>query len=106
MLLPRAYAAIVIGALALGCSSGPLEPAPRLAPNESLGIDATVRSLSTVEGGCWALDTHRGRYEPMGLPESFRVDGKRVRVVLRDAPNSGSICQIGTLVVIDNISER
>ena len=106
MILPRSYTAVVVGALALACSSGPLEPAPRLAPNESLSIDATARSLSTVEGGCWALDTHRGRYEPMSLPERFRMDGQRVRVVLRDAPNSGSICQIGTLVLIDSISER
>ena len=106
MLLPRSHAAIVVAALVIGCSSQPLGPAPRLAPNQPLTVDATVEFLSTVEGGCWALDTHRGRYEPIGLPQEFRVDGQRVRVVLSDAPGWASMCMIGTLAHVDSISKR
>jgi len=106
MLCTRSYSAILVGALALGCSSDVLDPAPRLAPNQALAIDATVTFLSTVEGGCWGLATRRGLYEPVDLAQSFRVDGTKVRVVLSDAPGWASICMIGTLVNVDTISTQ
>jgi len=94
---------MVVGALALGCSSDVLDPAPRLAPDQTLAVDATVRFLSTVEGGCWGLATQRGLYEPVDLGSGFRVNGRKVRVVLRDAPGWASICMIGSLVHVDSI---
>ena len=105
MLLARS-SAMLVGALALGCSSDVLDPAPQLAPNQTLAVDATVRFLSTVEGGCWGLATQRGLYEPVDLASGFRVDGRKVRVVLRDAPGWASICMIGSLVHVDSIRAR
>jgi hypothetical protein len=105
MLLTRS-SAMLVGALALGCSSDVLDPAPQLAPNQTLTVDATVRFLSTVEGGCWGLATPRGLYEPVDLASGFRVDGRKVRVVLRDAHGWASICMIGGLVHVDSIRTR
>ena len=105
MLLTRS-SAMLAAALALACSSDVLDPAPQLAPNQTLAVDATVRFLSTVEGGCWGLATQRGLYEPVDLASGFRVDGRKVRVVLRDAPGWASICMIGSLVHVDSISTR
>ena len=105
MLLTRSYA-MLVGALTLGCSSDVLGPAPQLAPNQTLAVDATVRFLSTVEGGCWGLATQRGLYEPVDLASGFRVDRRKVRVVLRDAPGWASICMIGSLVHVDSITTR
>jgi len=97
---------ILVSVLALGCSSDILDPAPRLAPNQTLAVDATVRFLATVEGGCWGLATQRGLYEPVDLRSGFRVDGKKVRVVLRDAAGWASTCMIGSLVHVDSISTQ
>jgi len=105
MLLTRS-SAMLVGALALGCSSDVLDPAPQLAPDQTLTVDATVRFLSTVEGGCWGLATSRGLYEPVDLASGFRVDGRKVRVVLRDAPGWASICMIGGLEHVDSIRTR
>jgi hypothetical protein len=82
---------------ALACTS-PTKPL--------FGIDATVRFVP-LEGGCWSIVTSGHTvYEPIDLPSSFRVDGLAVRVVLRDAPDWGSICMIGPLVHVDAISVR
>ncbi len=105
MLLTRS-SAMLAGALTLGCSSDVLDPAPHLAPNQTLAVDATVRFLTTVEGGCWGLATQHGLYEPVDLGSGFRVDGRKVRVVLRDAPGWASICMIGSLVHVDSIRTR
>ncbi len=84
-------------AFALGCTS----------PTAPLGIDATVRFASTVEGGCWSLVTTTQKvYEPVDLPSTFRIDGLKVRVVLSDAAGWATICMIGPLVHIDSIQAR
>ncbi len=98
-------AMIVVG-FALGCADASTEPAgPLRSLGPSFGIEATVRFVP-IEGGCWALDTPRGRYEPIGLPPEFRVDGKTVYVTLRPATNAGSYCMLAPLVRIDKIRER
>jgi hypothetical protein len=107
MILSRSYATFVaVMGIVIGCTSEALGPAPALMANQTLRVNATVTFLSTVEGGCWALSTLSGRYEPVDLPQSFRVDGRRVRVVLRDAPGWASICMVGALVHVDSISAR
>lgn len=78
---------------------------PPLASNQVLGADATVRFVD-LEGGCWALVTAAGKYEPAGLPQEFRKDGLAVHVVMRGAPDMGSICQIAPIVRLDSIRVR
>ena len=89
---------VVAATLALACNSSTMP---------LFGIGATVH-FSTIEGGCWSLVTSAGHkvYEPIDLPASFRVDGLAVRVVLRDAPNWASICMIGPLVHVEDISAQ
>jgi hypothetical protein len=72
---------------------------------ESVEVDGTVRHVA-VEGGCWIIETAQGRMQPVDLPERFRVDGLPVRVKLRDAPDSMSVCQVGTLKHVDEITAR
>ena len=106
MLLNRSYAIALVGAGVVACASDTVGPAPQLQPNQVLAIDATVKHLSTVEGGCWTLETQRGRYEPVDLPAEFRVAGKPVRVVLRAADGWASFCMVGAIVHVDTISAR
>lgn len=68
-------------------------------------IGATVR-LVGIEGGCWILDADNGtRYEPIGLPDKYRVNGRRVRVTVKPRTNASSTCMVGDLVDIVTISE-
>jgi hypothetical protein len=96
------FTALIVGA-ALSCADAGTAPgAPLLQP---LATNATVRFVG-IEGGCWSLDTPQGHYEPINLPAEFRVDGLAVRVSLRAAPDMVSICMMGPLVRIDDISAR
>jgi len=65
-------------------------------------VNGTIRFVP-VEGGCWALETDQGFYEPVGLPQSLRHDGQRVQAWISQPGNLASICQIGTLVRVDSI---
>jgi len=94
---PHRIVSVLVTTLALGCKSSTMP---------LFGIDATVH-FSTIEGGCWSLVTNGHKvYQPIDLPARFRVDGLAVSVVLRDAPDWGSICMIGPLVHIEAISAR
>jgi hypothetical protein len=84
----------------------PLRPdGPPLSENQLVPTDATVR-FSEIEGGCWALETSKGTYEPLNLPPAYRVHGLRVHVVMRGAPNYYSVCMMAPLVSLDTISRR
>ncbi len=72
---------LLTAALAFACESE-----PGLGPGQTLSIDATVQRFTSVESSCWALATSSRQYEPVDLPAEFRVDGRAVHVVLRDAP--------------------
>jgi hypothetical protein len=95
--------ALLTGALACGSHDADPAGATRpLAAGEILAGNATVRFVS-IEGGCWALETAIGRYEPVALPAAYRTDGRAVYVVLRAAPPVSTTCMIAPLVVIDTI---
>ena len=98
--------AVLLVPSALGCGTGELAPSgPPLASNQVLASNATVRFVD-LEGGCWALETSTGRYEPIGLPQEFRKDGLAVYVVVHGAPQAVSICQMAPLVTLDSIRVR
>lgn len=106
--LPRRLAITMGAVVCLGCAAelGPIpDGARQLTDGQVLKIDATVRFME-IEGGCWVLATADGRYEPVDLPASFRVDGKAVRVRLRAASELVTICMTGPLVHVDSISAR
>ena len=102
----RSILPAILGASLLACAtaSEPGFSTTPLEPGQILTTTATVRFLN-LEGGCWSLDTNKGRFKPLDLPAQFRVDGLQVSVVLKDAPDMADICMIGPLVEIDFIEE-
>ena len=93
--------ALLTAALAFACESE-----PGLGPGQTVSIDATVQRFTSVESSCWALATSSHQYEPVDLPAEFRVDGRAVHVVLRDAPGWATICYAGPLVHVVSIMNR
>ena len=91
--------------LAVACSSEDpsrtLDPAPLPPAGLSVGVDATVEFVA-LEGGCWALNTSDGYYEPVGLPAGLRTNGQRVRVWISQASDVASVCQIAPIVRVDS----
>ena len=109
MTLTRSLVVAAAGAsLALACETAqptPIGPASPLRPGQVVSADATVRFVD-MEGGCWALDTPQGRYEPLGLPTAYKRDGLRVAVVLRGPDGGATICQMAPLALVDSIHTR
>ena len=98
---------LLMAAMVLACSKplGPLQSwrgGPVLDVNQVVSTNATVRFVA-IEGGCWAIQTPNGDYEPADLPERYRVNGLRVHVVLRGA-RMGSFCMIAPVVTVDSVS--
>lgn len=56
-----------------------------------LSTDAEIR-FSDIEGGCWMVDTSERSYEPINLPEAFKVDGLAVRIEAELVSDRGSFC--------------
>lgn len=103
--LTRAATMTALAAVLFACDGGSTDPSrtPPLAPGEVLTANATIHFLA-LEGGCWVVETSAGqRYEPVNLDAGFRTDGLQVQVVLRDAPNMASLCQVGPLVTVESI---
>lgn len=102
--LARAAAA-GLTAILVACDGGSTDPsrtAP-IAPGESVTANATIRFIH-IEGGCWVVETSGGqRYEPVNLDVGFRTDGLQVRVALKDAPGTFSVCQVAPLVIVESI---
>lgn len=95
-----------LAAVGFACAK-PLEPLQSWRSGPVLDVNQTVRTNATVrfvalEGGCWAIQTPRGEYEAVNLPERFRVNGLRVNVVLRGA-HVYTVCQIAAPVNVDSI---
>jgi hypothetical protein len=97
---------VLMAAMLFACTEplGPLQSwrgGPVLDVNQAVSTNATVRFVA-IEGGCWAMQTPNGDYEPFNLPERYRVNGLRVHVVLRGA-RVGSFCMIAPGVSLDSI---
>ena len=73
----------------------------------TLEITGTVEYVQ-LEGGFWAIEGETGpgetqTYEPTNLPESFKVDGQRVRVRAKIREDMASIYQAGPIIEIRSI---
>jgi hypothetical protein len=56
-----------------------------------------------VEGGCWTIRSGNVVYEPIELPEEMKIEGLAVEFE-GDLPNDlTSICQVGTLIDLEEI---
>src|SRR5437773_1697270 len=66
-----------------------------------VSINVSV-SIVAIGGGCCAIRTPDGDYEPANLPEKYRVNGLRVHVVLRGT-RAGSFCMIAPVVTLDSV---
>jgi len=64
--------------------------------------DGIVRFID-VEGGCWAIDSGDQSFEPINLPDDFRLDGLAVVFEADARPDLASICQVGRIVDLDFI---
>ena len=56
-----------------------------------MSTDAQIEFVN-IEGGCWLVVTSERSYEPMNLPESFRIDGLSVRIEAEFLWDRGSFC--------------
>ncbi|WP_129649403.1 hypothetical protein [Peristeroidobacter agariperforans] len=104
MKLPREAIAPILIALA-ACTAGTPDAPISARSGQPTVVDGTVRYVA-VEGGCWIIETAHERVQPVDLPERFRVDGKAVRVTLRDAPDMMSVCQVGPLKHVETMTAR
>lgn len=52
-----------------------------------------------IEGGCIAIETDEGSYEPLGLPEGIDI-GMQIIFRARLRPDMSSICMVGTIIEI------
>lgn len=105
----RASLGLSLAALALACAgNNPLAVGPSgppLAADHVLATNATIRYVG-IEGGCWAIVTPQGEYEPEGLPPQFRVDGLKVYAVVRGDPTAVSTCMFAPSVTVDSVRTR
>ena len=103
-LLAALLLGIVTGALG-ACAAGRSSTQQALPADEPLSLSGTVHYIK-VEGGCWVIDTPRGRFQPVELPERYRIEGLRVQVTLKAAPEVMSICQVAPLAHVESVRER
>jgi len=76
------------------------------AEDQAFTIIGTVQHIA-IEGGFYGIVAENGRrYDPMNLPEAFRVDGLPVVCRARLAANMASFHMWGQLIEIVDIQRR
>ena len=85
----------------------PKEPASSgstpIPPADSFEIVGTV-TYKNIEGGFYVIDGDNGsKYDPITLPEAFRKDGLRVKVIARRQVDAISIHMYGAIIEVLNI---
>jgi heat shock protein HslJ len=108
----KGVAAAVGGVLALGaaCAGGDVGGWTELdgegAEGAPVSIVGTVRQLP-VEGGVWVIASDDGtHYNPLNLPEAFRVEGLAVEAEATLRDDVASIGMVGPLVTLIRIREN
>jgi hypothetical protein len=72
----------------------------------SFRVSGTVRFIG-IEGGCWVIRVNESlQYQPVGLPDAFRVDGVDVRALLTLEDDMASICMTGRIAQVLEIELR
>lgn len=60
--------------------------------------------LNELEGGFWGIiTTNQKKYEPIVLPDQFKVDGISVKFNAKEIKDKGSIYMWGTIIEIIDI---
>lgn len=95
-----------LGTGRLACSQDLWRYTIGLTDPQRFALSATVRFVN-IEGGCWTLVASDAmRFEPVGLPDDYKIDGLQVRATLRHRPDMGSYCMIAPLAEVLSISRR
>jgi ABC-type oligopeptide transport system substrate-binding subunit len=82
---------------------------PDPAPPDTAGFVSGTGVIihSDVEGGFYAIKGDDGTtYDPKSLPESFKVDGLRVRYTLKVDAGAAGIHMVGPIVDVINIANE
>lgn len=72
---------------------------------EIWNVTGTVRFLN-IEGGCWAIDIGNRKLEPVGLPDSFKIDGLSISARVRPENDMTTICAFGQIVTVLEIQKQ
>ncbi len=74
-------------------------------PKETFLIIGTIDYVG-LEGGFYAIEGDDGQaYDPINLPDNFKRDGLRVRVIARPQPLMGSFHMYGQIIEIVEIEQ-
>ena len=96
---------MVLCTTAFGCTRD-AKPEVSVVPNQDIVVGVGHIAFLDLEGGFYAIESDDGvTYDPMSLPESFRIDGLRVRFTVRIMGGVFSIHQAGPIVEVLDISE-
>lgn len=100
-------AALVLSSCASTGSNGWVELKPEPAGSgPTIHITGTVHHLD-LEGGLFVIrDAEGTQYNPINLPEAFRVDGMAVEADARRRDNMASIGMVGPLVELLRVRSR
>ena len=103
MLAKRATLALMLSVFVLiaGCSAVG-EDAPK---SGSVDITGTVNFIE-LEGGHWVIAEDGETYDPLNLPQDFRVEGLSVQVTGEIRKDVVSICMCGPIIEIKDIKRR
>jgi hypothetical protein len=80
-------------------------PAGWLQHHEVRKVAGTIRLLD-VEDGCWVIDIGDRRLEAINLDARYKVDGLPVSAAVRAENDRTTICAVGQMVSIVDISKR
>jgi len=94
-LTAAAFALLLVGMP--GCDGLPI-----IGSDDTFSDVGTVR-FTTIEGGCWSIETAKDGFQPINLPDEFKVDGLRVRFEAEVRDDLTSACQIGPLIELISI---
>ncbi|MHA1445046.1 MAG: hypothetical protein ACTSR4_09920 [Candidatus Hodarchaeales archaeon] len=87
-------------------NESPSTESPTMPPSDTFEIVGTV-TYKNIEGGFYAIDTEDGsKYDPINLPESFRKDGLKVKVIARLKTDAMSFHMYGSIIDILNIAAQ
>ena len=109
MIRSMPFVLLLVAACAGGGASGEgwveLEPEAQ-GEGEEITLTGTVRHLD-LEGGVYVIEDAGGtRYNPMNLPDGFKVDGKAVEAQGRRRDDVMSVAMVGPMVELARIRER
>ncbi len=88
-----------------GCISRPEPPVVTQEENGRIQFTGTVYYV-TLEGGGWIVKAGDRTFQPLNLPQGFKQQGLRVRIVARPRPEVATTLMLGEVIEIITIQRR